>query len=148
MEASRFLETLMSAGSRLRRARPALVAAACTLFAGLAAGAAAPASTPAMPCAQGASAPGMDCTTHMRQAGSMSSGTMHGAQGPMMMSLLTPAEMDEHRRRMGTFKSYEECHAYIDDLHGKLAARAKARGQAAPTMPARDPCADLPRLKP
>jgi hypothetical protein len=137
----------MAAASRLHRARPVLVAAACALFAGLASGAA-PAAAPAMPCDQGASAPGMDCATHMRQGGRMSPGPMHGASAPMMMSLLTPAEMDEHRRRMGTFKSYEECHAYIDDLRGKLAARAKARGQAAPTMPARDPCSDLPRLKP
>jgi hypothetical protein len=108
-----------------------------------------------MPCDQGASTPGMNCGTGMHRAGHMASGPMHGApgpmhgaSGPMMMSLLTPSEMDEHRRRMGTFKSYEECHAYIDDLRTKLTARARERGQAAPSMPPRDPCADLPRLKP
>jgi hypothetical protein len=71
-----------------------------------------------------------------------------GMAGPAPMSLMTPDERAEHQRRMSSFKSFEECRAYVDDLHKKMAVRAKERGVAMPTAPARDPCAGLPRLKP
>jgi hypothetical protein len=113
--------------------------------------AASPASGPH---AHGASAPrmgmamgnGMDNGMGMGGGQGMGNGLGMG-MGGTAMSLMTPDERAEHQRRMSSFKSFEECRAYVDDLHRKLAARARERGVAMPAEPPHDPCADLPRLK-
>jgi hypothetical protein len=82
----------------------------------------------------------------MGMGGGMGMGNGMG-MGGTAMSLMTPDERAEHQRRMNSFKSFEECRAYVDDLHRKLATRARERGVAMPAEPPHDPCADLPRLK-
>ena len=58
---------------------------------------------------------------------------------PMMNS----TERDEHRGRMQSFKTYEECKAYMDQHHQQMTERAKERGRAMPMQPRRDACAGL-----
>lgn len=58
-------------------------------------------------------------------------------------TLMNPQERTEHRDRMRSMKSYEECHAYQAQHHEQMAARAKERGAAAPAQPRRDACAGL-----
>ncbi len=58
-------------------------------------------------------------------------------------TLMSQQERNEHRDRMRSMKSYEECHAYQAQHHEQMAARAKERGGAAPAQPRRDACAGL-----
>lgn len=60
-------------------------------------------------------------------------------------SLMSQQERDEHRERMRSMKTYEECKAYQEQHHEQMAARAKERGRKAPVQPRRDACAGLPR---
>ena len=58
-------------------------------------------------------------------------------------SMMTPQERSEHRERMRAMKTYEECKAYQEEHHNRMAARAKERGQTAPAQPRRDACMGL-----
>lgn len=58
-------------------------------------------------------------------------------------ALMTRQERNEHRDRLRTMKTYEECHAYQVQHHEQLAARAKERGSKALAQPRRDACAGL-----
>jgi len=58
-------------------------------------------------------------------------------------TLMSQQERNEHRDRMRSMKSYEECHAYQAQHHEQMVARAKERGGAAPAQPRRDACAGL-----
>jgi len=58
-------------------------------------------------------------------------------------SLMTPAERNEHRERMRSMKTYEECKAYQAEHHEQMAARAKERGGKPLPQPRRDGCAAL-----
>jgi hypothetical protein len=62
-------------------------------------------------------------------------------------ALMTPKEREAHRQRMASFKSYEECKAYIDHHHEEMAARAKDAGRTMPAQPRRDPCASLEKIR-
>lgn len=58
-------------------------------------------------------------------------------------TLMSPQERNEHRERMRSMKSYEECKAYQVQHHEQMAARAKERGGATLAQPRRDACAGL-----
>jgi hypothetical protein len=115
------------------------IAAAMVAFAWTAAAqprAAAPASGPA------ASAPrsgmgmgGGDMGMH-RRAMRPDAGNTSG------WGMMTPQERQEHRQHMADFKTYDECHAYMEKHHAEMVDRAKQRGIAAPGQP-RDMCAGL-----
>jgi hypothetical protein len=60
-------------------------------------------------------------------------------------AMMTPAERDAHRERMGTFKSRSECQAYMDEHHQLMSERAKERGRTPLAQPRRNACAGLPQ---
>ena len=67
---------------------------------------------------------------------------------PLFEAMLTPAEQAGLHDRMATFGSFEECHAYLDDLFARVVVRGRQSGVAVPGAPAHDPCERFPRLKP
>jgi hypothetical protein len=77
-------------------------------------------------------------------------GTPGGGMGPRSgadytsgWSLMTSKERDEHRAKMRSFKTYEECKAYQEQHREQMLARAKERGVKTPAQPRRDACAWL-----
>ena len=58
-------------------------------------------------------------------------------------ALMTQQERNEHRDRMRSMKTYEECKTYQGQHHEQMAARAKERGGKALPQPRRDPCSSL-----
>ena len=58
---------------------------------------------------------------------------------------MTPAERDDHRRKMASFKTYDDCKTYVDKFHAEMSARAQARSMPMPATPPRDPCGGLPK---
>lgn len=58
-------------------------------------------------------------------------------------ALMTQQERNEHRERMRSMKSYEECNAYQQQHHEQMAERAKERGGKALAQPRRDACGGL-----
>lgn len=58
-------------------------------------------------------------------------------------TLMSQQERNEHRDRMRSMKTYEECKAYRDQNHEQIAARAKERGGKPLAMPRRDACGSL-----
>lgn len=118
--------------------KASMAAFAMTLLAGTAlaqsgAGAGGPAATPAMPASGIGMGPGMGAG-HMAQWG------MDYTPG---WSMMTRAERNEHREHMRAFKTYEECTAYRDQVHEKMAARIKEKGGKPLAQPRRDACAGL-----
>jgi hypothetical protein len=77
--------------------------------------------------------------------GGMMRGGRWGQEYTPGWAMMTPAERDEHRQTMASFKNYEDCKAYVDKFHTEMAARAQARGMPMPATPPRDPCAGLPK---
>ncbi len=120
---------------------PAL-AAGLLLSAGLAA--AQPASAPgAGPCRAGASAPaGTDCPRPMMRGG-MGPGARWGQGYTFGWSMMSEAERQQHRDRLATLQTYDECRRTMDQHHDEMVARAKERGIAMPAQPRRDACAGL-----
>jgi hypothetical protein len=55
-------------------------------------------------------------------------------------SMMSPQERSEHRERMMSFKSYEQCVAYLEQHHKAMEARASERGRPMPGMPAQNMC--------
>jgi hypothetical protein len=124
--------------------RASMAASAMALLGGTAlaqsgAGAGEPAATPAMP------ASGMGMGSGM--GAGMGIGRGHMAQWGMDYtpgwSMMTRAERNEHREHMRAFKTYEECTAYRDQVHDKMAARIKEKGGKPLAQPRRDACAGL-----
>lgn len=118
--------------------KASMAAFAMALLAGTAlaqsgAGAGGPAATPAMPASGMGMGPGMGAG-HMAQWG------MDYTPG---WSMMTRAERNEHREHMRAFKTYEECTAYRDQVHEKMAARIKEKGGKPLAQPRRDACAGL-----
>ena len=64
-------------------------------------------------------------------------GMRGGGQG---MALLTPEEQTAHRDAMHSFKTVEECAAYMTQHQQLLQERAKAQGVAAPPGPRGNAC--------
>jgi hypothetical protein len=58
-------------------------------------------------------------------------------------TLMSQQERNEHRDRMRSMKTYEECKSYQDQHHDQMAARAKERGSKALAQPRRDACGSL-----
>jgi len=58
-------------------------------------------------------------------------------------SLMNQQERNEHRDRMRSMKTYEECKAYQDQHHEQMAARAKERGVKVLAQPRHDACSSL-----
>jgi hypothetical protein len=59
--------------------------------------------------------------------------------------MMSSAERDEHRQRMASLQSYEECKAYMDKHHEQMVARAKEQGRTMPEQPRRDACEGFKR---
>ena len=59
--------------------------------------------------------------------------------------MMSAQEQREHRNRMRSFRTYQECAAYRDQQRSQMAARAAERGLGVPPAPRRDDCAGLPR---
>ena len=62
-------------------------------------------------------------------------------------AMLTRQAHEERMRRMHSFKSWEECRAYVDDPANAM-PMGGPRAASRPGHPMGDPCASLPRLKP
>jgi hypothetical protein len=58
-------------------------------------------------------------------------------------TVMTQQERNEHRDRMRSMKTYEECKSYQDQHHEQMAAKAKERGGKALAQPRRDACSGL-----
>lgn len=67
----------------------------------------------------------------------------YGSDYPPGWALMSQQERNEHRDRMRSMKTYEECKAYQDQHHEQMAARAKERGGKALAQPRRDACGSL-----
>jgi len=55
-------------------------------------------------------------------------------------SMMSREERAEHRNRMLSMKSYEECVAYLEGHHKAMEARAQERGRPGPAAPAQTMC--------
>jgi hypothetical protein len=92
------------------------------------------------PSASGASGP--------RAGMGMGMGMGRGRFGPDNTpgwAMMSPAERDAHRQRMGTFKTQQECQAYMDEHRKLMGERARERNRSMPAQPRHDPCTGLPR---
>jgi hypothetical protein len=58
-------------------------------------------------------------------------------------TLMSQQERNEHRDRMRSMKTYEECKSYQDQHHEKMAAQARERGGKVPAQPRREACGSL-----
>jgi len=95
-------------------------------------------------CRAGASAPAADCPNGPGAGPrSMGPGARWGKDFTPGWSLMTPAEQQQHRDKMHSAKTYEECKAYRDQHHEQMVARAKEKGRTLPAQPRRDACAGL-----
>jgi hypothetical protein len=65
----------------------------------------------------------------------------------MGWGLMTRQERTEHRDKIRSMKTYEECKAYVEQHHTQMAARAKEKGGSMPAQPRRDACAWLKTKK-
>jgi ABC-type nickel/cobalt efflux system permease component RcnA len=66
-----------------------------------------------------------------------------GARDTSGWSMMDRKERDEHRQKVRSMKSYDECKAYADEHHQKMMDRAKEKGRTMPATPRRDACAWL-----
>jgi hypothetical protein len=60
-------------------------------------------------------------------------------------AMMSRDQAREQRAKMSSFKTYEECKAYVDERHEQMRARAHEQGRPMPEHPVHDPCS---RLKP
>lgn len=58
-------------------------------------------------------------------------------------TLMSQQERNEHRDRMRSMNTYEECKTYQQQHHEQMAGRAKERGGKALAQPRRDACVGL-----
>jgi hypothetical protein len=91
---------------------------------------------------QAASAPGAGMGMGMAAKGGQQAARWGSSYTPGW-TLMTQEERNEHRSRMLSMKTYEECKAYQDQHREQMAARAKERGGKALPTPRRDACANL-----
>lgn len=94
------------------------------------------------PCvaASGASAPAAGCVA---PGGRPGPGPRWGRDDTPGWPMMSREERQTHRERMSSFKTYEECRAYMDEHHQQMTARAKERGRDMPGHPRRDACLPL-----
>ncbi|MGL6350867.1 MAG: hypothetical protein ACRC2U_13710 [Aeromonas sp.] len=73
-------------------------------------------------------------------------GPHYGSHYTAGWKLMTPAERDEHRKKMREVKTYDECRKIMDEHHKFMSERAKEKGATAPLpQPRRDGCKGLPK---
>lgn len=72
-------------------------------------------------------------------------GPRWGSDSTPGWALMTGAERNAHLERLRSMKTYEECHAYMEQHREQMAARAKEQGRPALRQPRRDACAGLKR---
>jgi hypothetical protein len=89
-----------------------------------------------------ASAPGMGMGMGMGPGGGRGA-ARYGSDYTPGWALMSQQERNDHRDRMRSMKSYEECRSYQDQHHEQMAARAKERGGKALAQPRRDACGSL-----
>lgn len=89
-----------------------------------------------------ASAPGMGMGMGMGPGGGRGAARW-GSDYTPGWTLMSQQERNEHRDRMRSMKTYEECKSYQDQHHEQMAARAKERGGKALAQPRRDACGSL-----
>lgn len=58
-------------------------------------------------------------------------------------ALMTPQEREQHRERMRSMKTYEECTRYQQEHHQQMVERARERGGKPLAQPRRDACRGL-----
>jgi hypothetical protein len=61
----------------------------------------------------------------------------------MGWSMMTRQERTEHRAKIRSMKTYEECKTYVEQHHAQMTARAKDKGRSMPAQPRADACAWL-----
>jgi hypothetical protein len=66
-----------------------------------------------------------------------------GPNDTMGWSMMTRQERTEHRDKIRSMKTYEECKTYVEQHHAQMAARAKDKGRTMPAQPRGDACARL-----
>lgn len=111
---------------------------------------------PGGPCLAASAASGTATGCPGAMGTGMGAGMGAGMGGPMMgggmrwgrdttpgWSMMSTEERQAHWDKMHSFKSYDECKAYMDQHHQDMVARAKERGVAMPGTPRRDACASL-----
>jgi hypothetical protein len=80
--------------------------------------------------------------------GRMGAGPMMGGRwGPGQTpgwSMMSPAERDEHHRRMEQARTYDDCRAVMDEHRARMQQRGGAGGDDRPG-PRSDACEGLPR---
>jgi hypothetical protein len=54
--------------------------------------------------------------------------------------MMSRDERTEHRNKMLSIKTYDECVAYLEEHRKQMEARAKERGRPMPGMPAQNMC--------
>lgn len=89
-----------------------------------------------------ASAPGMGMGMGMGPGGGRGAARW-GSDTTPGWAMMSEQERNEHRERMRSMKTYEECKTYQDQHHEQMAARAKERGGKALAQPRRDACSGL-----
>ena len=89
-----------------------------------------------------ASAPGMGGGMGMGPGGGRGAARW-GSDYTPGWTLMSQQERNEHRDRMRSMKTYEECKSYQDQHHEQMASRAKERGGKALAQPRRDACSGL-----
>ncbi|ODV11068.1 MAG: hypothetical protein ABT20_06690 [Rubrivivax sp. SCN 70-15] len=72
-------------------------------------------------------------------------GPRWGSESTPGWALMSSAERDAHLEHLRSMKTYEECHAYMEQHREQMAARAKEQGRPALGQPRRDACAGLKR---
>lgn len=70
-------------------------------------------------------------------------GARWGSEYTPGWALMTPQERDEHRERMRSMKTYDECISYQQQHHELMAARARERGGKPLAPPRHDACSGL-----
>lgn len=118
----------------------ALVSVALLAALGSTANAQGPASGPG----PGASAPRMGPGAGMGPGGGMHrGGPRWGKDTTPGWGMMTDEERKQHREKMQSMKSHDECVAYMAQHHQQMMERAKAKGANLPGKPHRDACVGM-----
>lgn len=75
--------------------------------------------------------------------GAGSRGMRAGPDNTMGWAMMTRPERMDHRNKLDTLKTYDECKAYMDQHHAQMTTRAQEQGRTLPAQPRRDLCAGL-----
>jgi hypothetical protein len=90
-----------------------------------------------------ASAASADCPRGMHSRRGMHRMMRGGPDNTSGWPMMTAAERNAHHDKLRSFKSHDECKAYMDEHHAQMQERAQTAGRAVPAQPRRDVCAAL-----